>query len=110
MQYTSRADQNPPASENNVNEKPQAPPKPPSAHPDDYEAEAVPAELRETPQWVAWRWVFRDGKWTKPPINPLDGKPSDATNPDTWMEFEKARDLGRECGDGIGYALGPKGL
>jgi len=85
------------------------PPKPPSAHVDDQAAENIPLEMRVLPCWVAWRWERRDGKWTKPPIDPLTGNSLDATGPDSWMTFDKARELARRHGDGIGLALGEKG-
>lgn len=64
--------------------------------------------MRGMPCWVAWRWEYRDGKWTKPPIDPLTGKSLDATGPDSWMTFDEARELARQHGDGIGLALGTK--
>ena len=84
------------------------PPKPPSAHVDDQTAENIPLDMRLMPCWVAWRWEYRDGKWTKPPIDPLTGNSLDATGPDSWMTFDKARELARRHGDGIGLALGEK--
>ena len=30
----------------------------------------IPAELRALPQWVCWRYENRNGKTTKPPIDP----------------------------------------
>ena len=33
-----------------------------------------PAELKERPQWVAWAFEVRSGKWTKPPVNPRTGR------------------------------------
>src|SRR5208337_2202904 len=89
-------------------------PKPPSAHIDDQAAENIPSELRDIPRWVAWRWELRPDskgelKWTKPPINPLDGHATDATDKRAWMTFDEAVKLSRECGDGIGLALGNEG-
>jgi putative DNA primase/helicase len=83
--------------------------KPPSTHIDDERAKRIPLKLRRVDRWVVWRWELRDGSWTKPPINPLTGKSTDATNPDAWMPFDKARILACNLGDGIGIALGPEG-
>jgi primase-polymerase (primpol)-like protein len=39
--------------------------------------------------WTNWRWDKREGKWTKPPINPNGGyAKSDA--PKTWCPFDTA--------------------
>ena len=28
----------------------------------------IPQELQALPQWIVWRYVHKDGKWTKPPF------------------------------------------
>ena len=33
---------------------------------------AVLLPLIEQPHWVAWRWVRKNGKWTKPPYRADD--------------------------------------
>ena len=43
--------------------------------------DTVPAELAVLPQWVAWRWEERDGKPTKPPLNPHTGQHASTTDP-----------------------------
>ena len=35
----------------------------------------VPGCLVQRPQWVAWKYVERDGKETKAPVNPHTGGP-----------------------------------
>src|SRR5208282_4023885 len=90
-----------------VNTQSTAPPRPPPAHVDDQAAANIPQELRDIARWVAWRWDYRDEKWTKPPIDAA-GKFLDATGPDNWMTFDKARELSIQYGDGIGFALGTK--
>src|SRR3712207_7901886 len=47
-------------------------------------------ELKELDQWAAWRWEKRNGKWTKPPINPATGGYARNNDPDTWGSFEAA--------------------
>lgn len=57
-------------------------------------------------QWVAWRYMERAGKRTKPPVNPHTGKDADVTDPRTWGSYEDA--LARAEQDqlpGIGYVL-----
>ena len=74
--------------------------------------EAIPAELRALPQWVAWRYETRGDKRTKIPKNPksngklVNAKPND---PATWGTFDEAVD---HCGRhadlaGIGFCLAP---
>lgn len=85
-----------------------APPRPPSAHVSDQAAAAIPAELRDKPRWLVWRWHLPKGetKWKKPPVDSLTGKfAKDWRDPENWLPFEEARRLSHELGDGIGYVL-----
>lgn len=50
----------------------------------------VPAELAGLRQWVAWRWEERDGKPTKPPLNPHTGEYASTTDPATWGTLQEA--------------------
>jgi putative DNA primase/helicase len=89
------------------------PSKPPSAHISDQDAATIPAALKEIHQWVVWRWTLRDGKWSKPPINPLTGRPVNAVGKTVWMTFDQARESAAAvelAADGIGFALGPNGI
>jgi putative DNA primase/helicase len=52
--------------------------------------QAVPVELAGLRQWVAWRWEDRDGKLTKPPLNPHTGEYASTTNAATWGILEDA--------------------
>lgn len=69
--------------------------------------DAIPAELRNLPQWLAWREELRqDGTKTKPPKNPHTGLPASPTNPNDWGTFEEAvAAVERHRLDGIGFAL-----
>ena len=52
--------------------------------------DAIPAELRERPQWVVWSAEKRDGKTTKVPYRAdLRGRAS-STDPATWSTFDAA--------------------
>src|SRR5690349_15732975 len=55
--------------------------------------DGVPAELRELPNWVAWR-VKPPGKpgakFGKVPINPHTGGQASSTNPKTWGTLKQA--------------------
>jgi primase-polymerase (primpol)-like protein len=52
--------------------------------------ERVPACLRSLAQWVCWKYVERDGKQTKVPMNPTTGGSADSTDSSTWSTFEQA--------------------
>ena len=71
--------------------------------------ESIPAELRDIPRWVGWRYAWAVngqgiGKWTKPPhrIDTPDLHAS-STDPGTWAVFEDAEAAyQRGTFDGIG--------
>ncbi|SEP19739.1 hypothetical protein SAMN04487948_12049 [Halogranum amylolyticum] len=68
--------------------------------------ESIPDELVERPQWVCWRREQRDGKATKIPVVPGVGSFASSTDPETWADFETARDyLERGRADGIGFVF-----
>lgn len=53
---------------------------------------AVPAELRDLPQWVVWKYE-RDPRRAKPkkvPVCPRSGSNASSTNPQTWGSFADA--------------------
>lgn len=54
-------------------------------------ADAIPVELRELPQWVAWDYERRGEKRTKVPHNPATGKHADSTDLETWGAFQDAQ-------------------
>jgi putative DNA primase/helicase len=64
----------------------------------------VPAELQAYPQWVCWRWEFREGKWTKPPVSPAGGA-AKSTGPETWGTYEQAVAAAASLDGGIGFVL-----
>jgi putative DNA primase/helicase len=68
----------------------------------------IPAELRERPQWVVWRYEERDGKRTKVPYRPQEPtRRAAADDPATWASFEQAiRVLDRERAEGVGFVFG----
>jgi hypothetical protein len=76
-------------------------PKPAALPVDDL---CIPDELKQRPQWVVWKFEFRDGKWTKPPFDPRTGKKAKADDPATWVSYETALAAYQRGGwDGIGY-------
>lgn len=50
----------------------------------------LPACLLERNQWVAWKFIVRDGRETKMPINARTGEAADHTNPKDWTSFDDA--------------------
>lgn len=71
--------------------------------------DAIPAELRELSQWVAYRAYPRKnkpGKLDKVPINPATGCNASTTDPLTWASFEEAMACAnREGLAGIGFVF-----
>lgn len=67
----------------------------------------VPIELREVPQWVCWRYVWKDTKWTKVPIVAMTGRAASATDPKGWATFDEAMELaGRDTSlAGVGFVF-----
>ncbi len=71
----------------------------------------IPLPLKLISQWVCWCYEERDGKLTKPPVNPNsenDGYAS-STDPKTWGTFEEAYSKFKECENGhiagVGFVL-----
>lgn len=69
--------------------------------------ENVPQCLRDVPQWVCWRYVERDRRRTKVPIDARTGRNASAMDAATWTAFETAHEalLLSEKLDGIGFVL-----
>jgi len=66
----------------------------------------VPLALRMLNQWVAWKRERRDGKWTKVPIRPSDGRTrASVDDPRTWGSFEQACNAPRDRVQGIGFVF-----
>jgi hypothetical protein len=69
--------------------------------------DTVPADLAGLPQWVAWRWEERDGKPTKPPLNPHGGQHASAIDSATWGSLQDALRFCREnpSAAGVGFVF-----
>jgi len=52
--------------------------------------DAIPALLRNRDQWVVWKYVFRNNKWTKVLVNACTGQNAKSNDPSTWCSFEDA--------------------
>jgi hypothetical protein len=65
---------------------------------------AIPAELRELPQWVIWRYKKRRGKLTKVPYQSAQPERTASTaDPATWATFELAKAV--MDADGVGFVF-----
>lgn len=67
---------------------------------------AVPAELRDYPNFVAWRAEERGGKLTKVPVNIHTGRLALTNAPFTWATFDEAIPYVRRHGLGLGFVFG----
>lgn len=68
--------------------------------------EAMPQVLRDNAQWVGWKYIERDEKTTKVPINAKTGEFASSTDPSTWAPVKAAykRYISGDV-DGIGYTF-----
>lgn len=67
----------------------------------------TPAMLRELPQWLMWKYSYRQskGKPTKVPFQ-TNGSPAKSNDSETWSTFEECLCcLATEPFDGIGFAF-----
>ena len=64
------------------------------------------ARLRDEPCWVAWEYVLKNGRWTKPPRDPRTGRGASVSDPQTWATFDLAlAGMERHGLDGVGLVL-----
>ncbi len=71
----------------------------------------IPDDLKSVHQFLCWGWEYRDGKWTKPPLNAHREGYAKSTDPKTWASFEVAFDAYRRRKlAGIGLALSASDL
>jgi putative DNA primase/helicase len=68
-----------------------------------YNFTNIPAELRNTPQWILWRSEKRDGKKTKVPYQ-IDGNMARSNDKRSWSTFPTIIKYFKQGGyDGIGF-------
>jgi primase-polymerase (primpol)-like protein len=66
----------------------------------------VPPELLGYKQWVIWRKLAVNGRFTKVPISPWSGKAAACDRPQTWSTFWHVRHAVRKYScDGIGFVF-----
>ncbi len=68
---------------------------------------AIPADLKDYPQWVVWKEILRKDKLTKPPFNPKNNLFASASDPGTWTDFDTALSTlsGNTDYKGLGFVL-----
>ncbi|MGA2106894.1 MAG: AAA family ATPase [Syntrophorhabdales bacterium] len=58
--------------------------------PTPFDPDGLPTELKALPHWVCWRYVTRNGKETKLPIDSATGTAASSTDSSTWGSFERS--------------------
>ena len=66
--------------------------------------EAIPAELKDLPRWLMWRFVQVGERKTKVPFQ-RNGSKASSTNPATWCSFQEAVEARTQGFDGIGFVF-----
>jgi hypothetical protein len=64
----------------------------------------IPEEIRQYNQWINWRYETVNGKQTKIPIRPMDGRKASVTEPRDWGTFDQAVLSAQRC-NGIGFVF-----
>jgi primase-polymerase (primpol)-like protein len=67
----------------------------------------VPAQLRELPNWVLWKYEGQPGEKPKKPPFSTDGKRASVSNPQSWTNFTEALRTYTQWGgyEGLGLML-----
>jgi hypothetical protein len=73
--------------------------------------EAVPQELRAAKKWICWRFEDRNGRETKVPCRPGDGREVSVQDSPAWVAFDFAMRQARVRNDvdGIGWVFADGG-
>lgn len=67
-----------------------------------------PEELIKLDRWCVWKYVERNGRMTKLPINPLTGELAKSNDESTWADYKTACDvLNSTDADGLGFFFKP---
>lgn len=68
--------------------------------------EGIPADLRDRRQWVVYRLILRDGRWTKVPFDPRTLRPARTNDLRTWSSFRRALvQYAAGRADGVGFVF-----
>jgi outer membrane protein assembly factor BamB len=52
--------------------------------------EHIPQELVEWRQWICWDFAWRDGRWRKSPVSPINGSLASELDASVWGSFDEA--------------------
>jgi hypothetical protein len=67
---------------------------------------AALAHLRNVCRWVGWKYMLKDGRWTKPPFDPRTGRKASVSKPSTWGTYDQVVAVIERYGfDGVGIVL-----
>lgn len=62
--------------------------------------------LKSHDKWVAWKYVVRDGKKTKPPVNPHTGRMAGINKSSEWGSYDQAVARAKKDGlAGVGFVM-----
>lgn len=66
----------------------------------------IPVDIRSHAQWINWEFrTADDGKQTKVPVRPIDGKLASVNNPLDWTTFERAKEIAIKRNVGLGFVF-----
>lgn len=66
----------------------------------------IPDALKTERRWALWRYIWKDGRWTKMQFQPFDAA-AKSNDPSTWSKFADVLAAYQRGGfDGISFALG----
>ncbi len=70
-------------------------------------ADGIPPTLKDSPQWICWQYILRDGLWAKIPTHPKTGEAFiSAPEPKNWGTFAEAMATYRRLKlSGVGYVF-----
>ena len=75
-----------------------------------YNFDAIPRDFKDLNNWVLWKYILKDGNWTKIPYQ-TSNRRADSTNKNTWTTFDNAvKAYGTGKYSGIGFCIGDSGL
>ena len=73
------------------------------------QSENIPPEIKSAIQWCTWKYVSKDDKWTKVPLQ-VDGAGAKSNDPETWTDFDtvlSAYSNSKNRLDGISFMFAP---
>ena len=66
----------------------------------------IPEEIKEQRKWICWKWEKKNGNWTKPPYNFINGSLAQSNNSNTWGFYQDAMKMAQTPEyDGVGFMI-----